>query len=298
MSNIHYPTMSSPSRRLFETHRDITPPAKHGFVQNGFLAGHSGFRGARHIPSETIVEEKEEEELSAKKRRASFPPIPLSRYPDVKVAPPKSRHSMAEVVARMRVREKTLLGDDLSKLREKKTEKGTGSGGKLSTNGAIPITSVDATVNSDRDLSHYTRAEWLASQSALFPNPRTRKHGTVAFSNAWGTPREPAVSALEVHGISNNSDSLTSNDGQVVDGHSNGWHHSDDDVDDSVESPEEEESVSGDESDDDEFDFDEGEEEGELLTMNFCLYTNYGAHTTVSYFCFPHLLLLLIFFLL
>ena len=264
----------------------MTPPSKHGVVQNGFPSD-SGFRGGRHRPSETITEEKEEEkeeEQGAKKRRAGFPPISLPRDHDTNGTPPKSRHSMAEVVARMRVREKTLLGEGLLKGRETKTENGSGGGssgggGKLSTvNGAIQNSSVKTTVRSHREPAPYTHAEWLASESegASLNNPRTRKYGTTAFNNAWGTPRGPVVSALNIHGASIHKGSFPLNDVRYENGRVNGWHHhrdddwhhgDDDDVEDSVDSPAEE---NGDVSDDDDdFDFDEGEEEGEFERINY-----------------------------
>ena len=277
MSSIHYPTMSSPSRHPFETQSRTTSPSKHGaVVPNGFTPNHSGFKGARPAPPGRRA--VEEEEQSAKKRRASFPPIPPSRHQDAAkvAASPKSRHSMAEVVARMRVREKTLLGEDLLKRREKGTESGAG---KLSTNGAIPTIGVEGGVRSEMVPSSHARAEWLASPSGFSSNTRTRKNGTVAFNNAWGTPRGPTVGAFEVRGISKHSGSSPLNDVRVVTGHSSVWHHDhhhSDNDEDSVDSPVEETSVVNDvDSDnDDDFDFDEGEDEGEFQNLNFYLNTD------------------------
>ncbi|KAL8562210.1 hypothetical protein ACOMHN_005195 [Nucella lapillus] len=229
----------------------------------------------------------EDEKQSAKCRRSSFPPLPKSRDHSVKKTIKKSRHSMSEVVARMRFREKTLMGEALVK--EKKTSD-TVRKNNPPMNGFMPA------IHTERAAPQKIPPRSSAETSDPNKSPRTirtRKHGTVMPLNAWTTPREPAEDSFGIRGTPVFSKNVQLEKPALVNGQSptgqnyafvvgqehmlvtgqNGGEQPEHQQSDRTEDAEQDlgdaltAAGDGDDGDDDDFDFDQGEDEVEAQRL-------------------------------
>ncbi|XP_076446125.1 uncharacterized protein LOC143283730 [Babylonia areolata] len=135
-------------------------------------------------------------DVIANRKRSSFPLLPQPRglHDDVNVTTSSpSRHSITEVVARMRVREKTLLGEDLFKGRGGGGGGGGGgghgsasSGGKASPNAFHHPSGTTAAENAAP--TTYRQAESFR-QDAVYGDVEARTSVRKDVARAWETPR-------------------------------------------------------------------------------------------------------------
>ncbi|KAL8580470.1 hypothetical protein ACOMHN_053185 [Nucella lapillus] len=201
MSSVHYPTLASvapvpvqlsrreslESRRNGESLASNQDRRRTGLVSTVLAGNQPG--DPHHSLAEARdggTSSKRTGESSSKRKRSTyFPPIPNPQVDDdVNMTSSKRRHSMADVVARMRVREKTLLADGLVK------------GSELSpVNGEreprinLAILSIDI----ENAFAH-TRGESPNQDSVSLS--RRRQTGTWQVSKAWETPRNPGYDPL------------------------------------------------------------------------------------------------------